>query len=692
MESAPGAMVEFYDCRLQGRGGLPGAMRRWVDQEKVQAHRSGGEPYTRILLFRLKRIIPVPLRFLGLIIPLAIIGGCLKPRNLRNTRGELATVVVRELGESSYDSMRLRLFAEADRQLPLVKQETLRGRGAIEAKVPVGRYELQIDYLLDGKLVLSSIACDESQIFEMKAGLNEIALSVCDANGQKYPPDKERCVPGKPAYGIRTLRLFTSSEYQRTIQDLVGIDKDLTQDFPKEVRTRGMENVTEKSVITEAHASSLIKAAAAIGTKIVGNVQQFTSCKSGESEEDCARHFLESFGRRAFRGPLDNGEIDRLMNVYRDGRKLRGNFAGGIALTVEAMLVSPRFLYRFEIGERRGNYYELTSWELAQALSYTYWGSMPDNRLLDLADRNELIKPAVLRDEALRLLDSPRSRPILGDFAARWLGADSVLGVNKDTGRFPQFTSSLREKFLKETKDLFNDVVLDKSASFESLFTADYTLGDDEIASHYGGQKQGLIVRLPPKERMGILGHASILASFSDAEDTAPIKRGLMALERVFCQTIPSPPPSLNVVPPPRNPQATTRERFSTHSNSDACAICHIRIDGAGFGFEDMDPIGRFRSLDAGRPVDAAGVLVSQDGQRSSFRGTLELSRIAAKSPDAQRCFVKQAQRFVTGRHENASDSCTIQALESDFAGQEFNLKKLFLSLPLHESFTKRRP
>lgn len=528
--------------------------------------------------------------------------------------------------------------------------------------------------------------------------LSGLALGGCvERRSRRTAPrqvqrEQLSCDVPQSQYGARSLRLLTNSEYQRTVQDLVGIGQDLTSDFPREVRMRGMANVTENSVITEAHAAAFMKAGTVVAAKVASDSSRFVPCNGGEDEEACARRFIQIFGKKAFRGPLDDGETNRLMTVFRAIRPLKGNFASGIEGIVQAMLMAPRFLYRFELGESKDGAFELNAWELAQALSYTYWGTMPDARLMDLAERNQLKKSEVLAEETRRLLESPKSRPILGEFAARWLGAEGVLGVNKDTGKYPEFSSTLREKFLQETKDFFTEAVLDRNGGFETLFTADFTIGDEELARHYGGQKQGAIIRLPAGERLGLLGHASVLAAYSDAGETAPVKRGLFALEHIFCEEIPSPPSSLNVMPPARNPASTTRERFAAHSTREACAGCHVKIDGAGFGLEDMDAVGRFRVAEAGRPVDSSGAIFSAKGEKRSFRGTAALGRLASVSPEAQLCFVKQVNRYVSGHKESAEDHCAADALYRRFASQDYNLKKLFLSLPLQDSFQKRLP
>lgn len=506
-------------------------------------------------------------------------------------------------------------------------------------------------------------------------------------------PQVAECQAGKETYGPRSLRLLTNSEYQRTVRDLFGIQTNVTQDFPPEIRQRGERLVTEDTVITEAHASAYLKAASVIAEQVSKNTGSLWSCQTDEADEACVRRFFSVFGKKVYRGPLDTAEIDRLLSVYRVGKGIEGGFTGGLKWSLQAMLISPRFLYRFELGDPVGDAFHLNSWELAQALSYTYLGTTPDDRLLALAAEGTLIRREVLLKEAARLMALPESRAIFGEFVARWLEAEDVLSVNKDAQLFPEFTSNFRLQLLEETREFFTQRVLDQKSTFESLFLSQETTGGDDLSRFYGGRMEGRLIRLPPGERSGLLTQGSVIAAHSHADESSPIKRGLFVLQQVFCIEIPSPPPSLNVMPPPRDPNASTRDRFARHSSSPACSGCHVLIDGIGFGMEDMDAIGRFRRQEGARPVDASGLLVGIDeGGERSFKGTAALSQFAGKSPKAAACFAKKAQRYLTGRRERAEDRCADTDLYQQFAAQGFNLYQFFANLMIQPSFLKRKP
>ena len=220
---------------------------------------------------------------------------------------------------------------------------------------------------------------------------------------------------------------------------------------------------------------------------------------------------------------------------------------------------------------------------------------------------------------------------------------------------------------------------------------AKQTFGDARLATLYGAESREGRIEWNGSERRGLLGHASVLASYADADQTAPIKRGIFVLERLLCTEIPPPPPSLMVKPPPRDPNASTRERFAAHSQNQACAGCHKRIDGVGFGLEDMDEIGRYRTHQAGQPVDASGILYGFDGKEQPFIGTAELSAHIAASREAEMCFVKQLYRRTSGRLETQNDVCVIESLHQRLADDSSNIKNLMLAIPEQSAFRLKR-
>ncbi len=634
----------------------------------------------------------LPLRIILalLLLPLA---GCNLRQQAPRAPSRLATVAIDEIKDQDYTKVQLRVWEHqtsgSSDAPPVIDEQVGKGFGSLARTLKPGTYRFRIDYVKDQRRILTSQDCDGNGTYTLQAGANPITIYVCSTNGQRFPPGAAACDDSKPALGKRRLRLLSAAEYQATMQDLTGITTDLTGDFPKQTKSReGFDNLSDQMVVTDSHASAYYEAADRAASFLVGRGVASNDCKRNEAA--CAKDYIATFGKRAWRGPLSDADVARVLQVFNTGRGL-GNYDDGIKLAITAMLISPRFLYRYEVGTAKGDHYELSSWEMAQALSYMYWGTMPDEALFKLAEKDELKKPEVIAREAKRLLTNARSRQMTAKFAQTWLGTDGVLSVNKDTGLYPEFNSDLRQKLLSETSNFFNDVVFNRNGKFSDLFDANYTIGDQQLAQYYGGNLSGNRVTYNGNDRRGLLGHASILATYAEAAESSPIRRGVYVYDHLLCQPLPPPPPELQVQPPPRDDKATTRERFAVHSSAAQCAGCHRMIDGVGFGMEDMDAVGKFRSLEHNRPVDASGNLASIDNKDTPFRGTAALGALVASSPTARACFSKQALRFAAGRIETTADACAVRDLYEDFSANDFNLQTVFLKIPLHDSFRKRQ-
>ncbi|MCX6106797.1 MAG: DUF1592 domain-containing protein [Proteobacteria bacterium] len=593
---------------------------------------------------------------------------------------------VKEIGTEEYDRMELRAWPAGESKDVGSLFQITRGQGVIEVQVQPQRTSFQLEYFKNDQLVLSSTGCGEDHTFDLKPGPNPVTIYVCDAGGGRFPPLDLSCDQNSPLYGPRILRLLTAREYQRTITSLTGITTDVVSDFPKELRSHGFDNQEANGLVTDAHAEAHYRAAKIVSSTMIKKLSSYVAC--AQRDASCAGEFIRSFGKKAWRGPLNQEESAKLLTLFQSG----ANFDDGLERVIQGLLMAPRFLYRFELGALKGSYYELSSWEMAQALSYMFWGMPPDDQLMALADAGKLTDKATIAAEAKRLWKDAKAKENLGYFTSSWLGTESVLGVNKDAVLFPAFDSSLRRKAYDETNDFFTDVVTDKNGSFADLFQSEYTIGDGALSSLYDGVPTGGFIRYRSPERRGLLGHASILATYAGNDNSEPIKRGVFVLERLLCQVVPPPPPSLKITPPPRDPNASVRERFASHSTNPSCAICHTRIDGIGFGMEDMDAIGRFKQSDAGRPVDARGIVFGPGGEKNMFEGTAALGRFLATSAQAESCMSKQVYRFAAGQDNDKKIACAVRDLDSAFVSGGKRVSTIFLQVPTLDAFRRRQP
>ena len=497
--------------------------------------------------------------------------------------------------------------------------------------------------------------------------------------------------------GPRLLRMMTRREYRNTVRDLLFVEAPDVSTLPIEPRVRGFDNNAYAASVTSRHIDEFIKLGGELAAQAVSQHKgELLPCDPGAS--DCAHTFVQRFGLRAFRRPLSDDELARYEALFAS-ELTGGDFDEGLRLSIQAMLVSPAFLYRSEVGEAKGDgTYQLTQYEIASALSYLYWASMPDATLFEAAAQGTLSSPEALEAEAKRLLEDGKARDQLGEFSLQWLRSDNVISANKDATVYPQFSDSLREAMLEEQRRFFNQVVLDDGGSYQDLLLADFVMANAELAGFYGLSGAGndfASLDVGASERGGLLGLGAVLASHAHSNESSPIKRGLFVRDRLLCQNLPAPPAAVNTTPPGLDPTLTTRARFAKHTESPECASCHAFIDGIGFGFEGFDGIGARREVENGLPVDESGTLVGleslSDSDKQAFTGPRDLAALIAESPHAQACLSLQYYRFARGYEERKSDACSLATLEARFEKQNLNVKELLLALPTLQSFVIRK-
>jgi len=338
----------------------------------------------------------------------------------------------------------------------------------------------------------------------------------------------------------------------------------------------------------------------------------FTCVPETEAVElACAEQIVGSIARRAFRRPITEIDTTSLMTFYNVGRA-NGSFESGIEFALRAILVDPEFLFRVEadpLAVESGDPYHISDLELASRLSFFLWSSIPDDELLDLAERNELREGGVLAAQVDRMLSDPKSAALVDNFSGQWLFLRNMRSVKPDPIAFPEFDGNLREAFQQETQLWFDSQVREDRSVLEIL-TSDYTYANQRLAEHYG--IPGVLgnhfrrVTLPDETRRGILGHGSVLTATSYANRTSPVKRGVWVLENLL--GAPPPPPPANVpgledsdsVADPSDPESrprSVRERMERHRTDPVCASCHVRMDPLGFALESFDAVGGYREL-----------------------------------------------------------------------------------------------
>jgi hypothetical protein len=490
------------------------------------------------------------------------------------------------------------------------------------------------------------------------------------------------------------LRRLTHSQYNNTVRDLLGDQTRPADSFPQEDFVNGFRNQVAGQDISPLLAEAYNTAAERLAKNaFLGGVDtnRLIPCKPGTA--GCAQKFVRSFGMRTFRRPLSNLELRRYGAMFAKEAKRTGDFLSAAQLIIEAMLQSPKFLFR--------NDSAATQYDVASRLSYFLWDTMPDEMLFRAAAAGEFATRAGVNKAVERMLSDPRARDALDEFTSQWLRFDLVQTAVKDRTLYPQFSPELAAAMTEETRLLIAELVW-QDRNFMDLFTAGHAYLNSALASLYG-------VRAPAtdfdrvelgdvSERAGVLGQGTFLAQTSKPGETSPTVRGYFVREHFLCQQVPDPPPGTNSTLPPLQPDRpqTNRERLKEHLINRTCVGCHSLMDPIGLGFEKFDAIGKHRQKQTIKffpdrrakdqtpktvelELDTAGKVSGM--QSSDFQTPRELGRILAGSSACQECIVKQLFRYAYGRHETPADQPLIEKATGVFRGSQFRLKALMIFL-----------
>lgn len=479
--------------------------------------------------------------------------------------------------------------------------------------------------------------------------------------------------------GARLWRL-SHAQYDNTVRDLLGTAERLGAGFEPETSGTGFRNGADVGFVSATLAGQYMNAAQTHAETAVQNLDALLPCTPADpADEACVRNFIDQFGARAFRQPLTDRQKTLYLGVYSEGAKVAPEF--GVQLVVEAMLQSPYFLYRFELGAPAGGATpSLTAYEMATLLSYLLWDTMPDEALYAKADDGTLFEPEVLQGEIDRMLRDPRAEGFFWGFFEQYLGLGQVPYLEKDGELYPEFDAAMGAKLVAEAEAFVNHVAWNGSGSLGELLTADYSFVDASLADWYGvdGVSGDELQRatLPP-ERAGLLTQAGFLALHADDEAPSPTFRGLFVRSKLLCQTIPDPPANVNDALPPLEDVTTNRERYEAHMSNESCVGCHKLMDPIGFGFEEFDAAGRYRTQDNGADVDASGEVLGTTAIDGTFRGARELAEKLAGAQQVSDCVATHFFRYMLGRLEQSADSCELDVIRGEFAESGTDLHTL---------------
>ena len=417
--------------------------------------------------------------------------------------------------------------------------------------------------------------------------------------------------------------------------------------------------------------------------------------ENSAGEEESARQILSRLMRRAYRRPVTAADLQTPLRLFREARA-DGSFESAIETALSAILVSPNFLFHIErdpAGVAPKTAYVISDLELASRLSFFLWSSIPDDTLLDLAERKQLSRPQVLTAQVRRMLADPRASALTTNFASQWLHLRNLDSVTPDLRTFPDFDDNLRQAFRRET-ELFFESILRQDRSVLDLLTANYTYLNERLAKHYDipyvyGSRFRRVAMSGEEKRGGLLRQGSILTVTSYATRTSPVLRGKWVLENLL--GMPPPPPPANVPALKDNTVAanlTVRQRLASHRSNPACWSCHSAIDPVGFSLEQFDAIGRWREVEEGRPIDATGGL--PDGSR--FVGVAGLEQALRKRPETfARSLTENLLMFGLGRVLDEQDAPAIRNVVHQARSHDYRFSSLIVGIVNSVPFRMRK-
>lgn len=534
----------------------------------------------------------------------------------------------------------------------------------------------------------------------LAASLAVMGAAACTGEiGSGVPAGIDPDGPGKETQvacsattiGASPLRRLTRWELNNTVFDLLGDATKPADQLDKEAVNFGFDNNVAGAILNVSVVEDYETIAIGIAGRATSDVNALLGCDPAvEGEAACVASFVETFGKKAFRRPLTQEEKQAYTAFVATNLSDFG-LADTVRMVVSAMLQSPHFLYRVEVlgpNEVAGDNVQLDPYEMAARLSYMLWGSMPDETLLEAADKGELETPEQIATQAKRMISDEKGSRVIKNFMSQW---SSMINLANETR--PELTPEIADLLTREFEVFSDHVVREGDGRLGTLLSAPYTYMNETLADYYGmsGPTGDAFVKvdLDPTKYAGFLTQAGLMSLKAHPDQHSSVSRGVFVLEQLLCAPPPPPPDDADLTLPEVSPNTTSRERLETKTSVAPCSGCHALINPLGYAFEHFDQHGRYRETEGELPIDSSGQL-SLGGEQKPFSGATELGALLSTSTRARECFVDHWFRYAYGRNFTEADQCARETLAAQFELTEGNVRELLVALTQTPTFLFR--
>jgi hypothetical protein len=496
--------------------------------------------------------------------------------------------------------------------------------------------------------------------------------------------------------GEAVIHRLTGAQYQNAIRDLVGADVVIPGPLEPDATFAGLISAgASKTTISAWGVEQYEAAAYEIASQALEEPRRSAIVRctpASETDLACARETIAAFGRRAWRRPLEESEVAVLAQTATTAAGVFGAFDRGMQYALAAILQSPSFLFRIELGEPEGGGRRYTSLEMASRLSFLFWNTTPDETLLAAGESGALIDDAGLAAEIDRLLASPRARAGVRNFFTEMFELYLLDSLTKDPTIFTHYSSELGKAAREETLTMLEKLIFDADGDYRDIFTSERTWVDRRLAAIYNvratsREEFGEVVLSREGGRRGILGQVSVLALRAHPVSSSATLRGKFVRTILLCDEVPPPPVDVNTaLPEPSGTAVTLRDRVQEHLLNPNCATCHLQMDPIGLGLETFDGIGRGRELEHGARIEP-----SSDVDGAKFKDAWELGAILREHEKVPRCLVRSYYRYAIGNIEGPGEAEQLDALTAIFANEGHRVQALLRAIAISPGFRRTK-